>query len=425
MSSINIIARLLFMLLLSASTALAASITATPSGTAASFSVDGAGMDGVAGIQLDIEYAGSLSKPTVTQGGLVAGAMFVVNSSLRPGLIKIAIIRSSAFSGSGQIAQITFASGSGSITSLRFTMINSNGATVDPATNNSTAAATITTPGIPFSQTNSVDQQNEVRQVTQSAKAAAATLPTYLGTVTLPTNIQQNADLQPAPSPAPSAFRAKPPLAPTAEKTLLAGTQVADNKLAKTPQYIVYKSVLERFKLNGGSKKLADVAALFDKKIAQNIRQEPAILLNTGHAKAILTIDLPVINSSPNFAVSGGTLVSFNQDSKVKGRWIVVVLPEAGTVNVPLTIIAGFDEYEYPLTVALPVKKTLALDEGGWRRFLKEAGMAKAPLHDLNNDGVRDYIDEYIFVAGYLANKAERRHSTKSAGVKSKSGITR
>ena len=150
------------------------------------------------------------------------------------------------------------------------------------------------------------------------------------------------------------------------------------------------------------------MAALFDKEVAQTIHQEPAIILSDGQSNVTLTIDIPSrISSSPNFAVNGGTLISFKQDKQSKSRWIVEVLPEAGTVKASVTIIAGVDEFEYPLTVAPPVKTTLPIDERGWKTFLKEVGLPTAPLHDLNNDGKRDYVDEFLFVANYLSNKAK------------------
>jgi hypothetical protein len=149
------------------------------------------------------------------------------------------------------------------------------------------------------------------------------------------------------------------------------------------------------------------MVALFDKKVAQTIHQKPEVLLSDGQSKAELTVDIPArINYSPNFAVNGGTLVSFKQDKQIKGRWIVEVSPEAGTVKVTVTIIVGAEEFEFPLTVTPPVKTAIALDESGWGKFLKEVGTTKSPIHDLNNDGVRDYVDEFIFVANYLAGKS-------------------
>ena len=67
---------------------------------------------------------------------------------------------------------------------------------------------------------------------------------------------------------------------------------------------------------------------------------------------------------------------------------------------------AGAEEFEYPLTVAPPAKTALTLDESGWNRFLKEVGTSSAPQHDLNNDGLRDYVDEFIFVANHIARKS-------------------
>lgn len=94
-----------------------------------SFSIFGTNLNNVSGIQLDITYdSASLSSPTVTQGALVAGAIFQANTS-RPGSIKIAIISTQAFPVNGQIAAVSFASrtGSGGITSITTTMIDNRG----------------------------------------------------------------------------------------------------------------------------------------------------------------------------------------------------------------------------------------------------------------------------------------------------------
>jgi hypothetical protein len=101
----------------------------TGSGT---YSILGNNMDGVAGIQIEIKYdTASLSSPTVTQGGLVTGAILAANTST-PGVITIGIINTSAFSGNGQIAGISFASktGSAGITSITASLIDIKGSSV-------------------------------------------------------------------------------------------------------------------------------------------------------------------------------------------------------------------------------------------------------------------------------------------------------
>lgn len=123
-----------------------ATVSVTPTG-ATSYSILGSGMDNVSGIQLDITYdTASLAAPTITQGALVAGAMLAANTT-RLGFIKIAIISTRAFPGSGEIAAISFASktGNGGITSISTNMIDSNGLSIAASGSISTAETTTST----------------------------------------------------------------------------------------------------------------------------------------------------------------------------------------------------------------------------------------------------------------------------------------
>ena len=385
---------MLCVLFSSTSVLAATTISITPSGDS-SYSVMGSGLDGVAGIQFDITYDAALAPPTVTQGGAVTGAMFAANTS-RTGLIKIGVVSTRAFSGSGQIAAISFVSktGSSGITSVTASMIDSTGAKVPvfasvTGVSDNNISGLSNTPGVPFSQTSQTDTATS----------------TYLGTVVLPTD-QQQRPVSPPEATSNPPVDTREPTPRTAEQPQLVDKPTTHTKPAETSQYVVYKGILDRFRLYTGSKKLSAYKALFDKNIAQAIQQQPALLVNNGQSKAVLTVDIPASkNSSLNFAVNGGVLVAFKQDKRDKNRWMVEVLPDAGTLVVTLTILSGNEGYEYPLTVVPPVKTTLTFDERGWNRFLKEVGTAKAPLNDLNKDGVRDYKDEFIFVANCLSSK--------------------
>lgn len=411
-----LLASTLFVLSWPASARAAATVSVSPAGDS-SYTVQGSNMSGVAGIRLDIAYdTGSLhGTPTVTQGGLVAGAMLAANTSL-PGIIKIAIISTRAFSGSGQIASISFASktGNGGITSVTASMIDSSGSAIAVSTASPTgetaAPEVITTPSVPISQTSqqaSSSTQQQSSSATATSSTVTTTIPAHLDTVTLPSEQQQRTDSQPAISTTVPVNSEEPAAAKSVEQPHPSDKPAADAKPEETPQYVIFKGIIDRFRQYNGSKKLTDMAALFDKKVAQSISQEPSILLSDGHSKATLAIDIPVRStSSPNFAVNGGTLVSFKQNQQSRGRWIVEVLPETGAPRVTVTIIAGAEEFEFPLTVAPPVKTVLTLDESGWEKFMKEVGTTGAPIYDFNNDGVRDYMDEFIFVANYLAGKS-------------------
>ncbi len=124
--------------------AVAASVSVLSTGNGI-FIVLGTDIDGVSGIQLDLNYDTSmLTSPTVTQGGLVSGSIFAANTSI-PGLVKIAAITTNPFLGSGTIATISFAtqSGSGVITLVTSSIIDGAG-TVIPSS--------VTIIGVPYPQ---------------------------------------------------------------------------------------------------------------------------------------------------------------------------------------------------------------------------------------------------------------------------------
>jgi hypothetical protein len=404
------IALLLFAVLSLSTNAHAYTVSVIPSGDK-TFSVQGSGMDGATGIRLDISYdAASLVIPSVTPGGAVTGAMFAANTN-QPGYIRIAIISTNTFSSNGQIATITFASktGSGGITSVTSSMIDKTGAQLASNPNKTSPETPSPDPVVPFSQpTQQVSTSNSstITKTSQTSASTSGTTPIYAGAVTLPTDVRQKSDTQPAPIAPNPDYGTETAQAKVTEQIEKPEKPTAVAKAEETPQYVVYKGIFERFKQYKENKKLASMAALFDRKVAAFIEQSPHILLTDGRTKAVLSIDLPArISSSPNFAVSGGKLVSFIQDKQLKGRWIVEVLPDVATGKSTVTIIAGVEQFEYPLTVAPEIKKTQTFDEKGWNIFLKEVGTVNVPLHDLNNDGVRDYMDEYIFVANYLVQK--------------------
>jgi hypothetical protein len=386
----------------------AAQVSIAPSGNS-SYVIMGSSMDGVAGMELNIRYDSVLLQgtPTVKQDSLVSGAMFAANTSI-PGLIKVAIISNQAFSGSGAIATVTFTSKItvAPLPTLTAQMIDNKGAPLS-ASVGTFVPEVIATSG-QTEQTGQAPQTSRTPHADQTGQTGITSTPTSIpGSVTFPAEHQppgmqpttEQTPPQPAPSEESAVSRSSEPAAPT-------GKIPVETRAEETPQYIVFKGVLDRVKAYSGSRNLQALAALFDKKVTQTIRQEPDPALSNGQNKVVVTVDIPArITVAPTFTVSGGTVVSSRQEKQVKGRWIVEVVPEADTVRTAVTISAGAEEFEYPLTVAPPVKAAFSFDENGWSRFVREVGTAEAPQHDFNKDGVRDYIDEYIFVANYLARK--------------------
>jgi hypothetical protein len=399
-------------------------ITIAPAGNN-TYIVNGSLMDGVAGIELQITYAAPLGTPTITAGSLVSGAIFAANPN-SPGLIRVAIISTSPFSGNGPIAKIVFASGSNNAADPQlasYSMIDSKGATLSSQTTpvSSLPDPTITSAGIPFSSTptpttpsttpsTATNTTTTTTTTTSTTSSGTSSTPTYLGTVAMPQESHPQPDVK-TPTPKQEQPVWDQPAPPPAEQPQFAEKSVPVKKETETEteQYLVYTSVSERFKQYNGEKSLAKLSELFKREVSSSIHQDPSPMLSDGTTLVTLTVDLPSrITAAPNFAINGAKLLSHKQEPTVKGRWIVTALPEAATSATTLTIIAGSEAFEYPLTLAPPHRTTLKLDEAGWNTFLTTSGTAEAPLYDLNQDGVRDYLDEFIFVTNYLVQKTVR-----------------
>lgn len=384
------------MLLMSIQSAFAASVTITPTAVG-TYSVQGNSMDGVAGIDLKIIYdSSSLSSPTVSQGSLVAGALMAANTN-NPGSIKIAIVSTKALSGSGQIATVTFTTqnGAGGISSASVSMINSKGAPIAAQVVVSSGSAVsaptsdfTTTPGVPFSQPGAA----------ATTTAPTSSIPTYLGTVNMPSDVQTKSDTksadvtgEPVQLPEPAATK---PVEPPAEIKPVSEPQKSV-KVTMTS----YKGILDNFSAYKGKKTPAIFIALFSKEITPAIRQEPAIAMSDGKtAVSLLVKHVPSGDKSPNFALNGAKLVSISKDAS--STWIIEAMPHKGIMQASLTIMTDSEYIEYPLTLA-PTIDGVSSSEADFVVFLNDSGAAP-PKHDLNSDGKHDYLDDFTYTANYL-----------------------
>lgn len=382
----------------------------------------GNGMDGVAGIELIINYDSSkLSTPTVTKGSLVSQGMLAANTSV-PGVIRIAIISTTPFSGSGQIAAVKFAntSGTGWIKLVSQSLIDGGAVKIPGDPSAAGAESESNSPTSSAGQSDSAGEvpvqasPNSVPSPTATTTTPPPTATVVLGSVNYTTT---QAETPPArtetqtPEPVATSYQNpvshqpepdSPPPSPAPRSR-----QPAPDAVTIEPgQQITYKGVLDRFKTYQGDKSLPFMAALFRKEISRFIRQEPEAALSDGKTRIRIIVDLPDgLRSSPNFALDNATLISAKKDSAMKNRWIIEALPDAAVWKATLSIIAGEDGFEYPLTVAPPLGNSLKADQAGWNIFLKAIGTPQKPQYDFNKDGLRDYIDEFIFVVNHLAKK--------------------
>lgn len=371
------------------------------------YTVTGSGLENIGAIDLTLNYdASSLGTPAISKGSLISDAMMAANAN-NPGSISIAIISTKAISGSGQIVAITFASrnGSGGITSCSGTLTDSSGKPVSgPCTVAAGSVGTIpTVPGIPFSTAPTVAPAATPPPVTAGIPAATpSVVPVDPGTQNTTAGDRVTIDTKPVDAPVPAVQHTEPPVSAAVIPP------VEEKKIVELPkprelQMISPKAALESFRTYQGEKSPAILAALMTREIMPNIHQVPAVILSDGTTTVKILVKLASGDKeSPNFALNGARLVTLGKD-ETAATWVIEALPQKNILQASLTILAGSEVIEYPLTLAPPVPD-ISPEEILFSVFLKDSGVVP-PRRDLNGDGRHDYLDDYIYTANYLKLK--------------------
>lgn len=340
------------------------------------FILQGSAMDTVSGMDVTLSYDPSLlSGPTVTQGSLISGAMMAANTNISGG-IKLAVVSTKPFAGSGPIATISFSTykEGGAITIANSSLINASGAAVASQTSQGTQTSgqgLIATPGIPFSVAMTVaDAPKENVEQTPAKETASATIATPE---------QSKAPELPAPS-------APEPTPPTKQQ----GAAVeSDNETIET----VIASVLDQFSDYSGKPDLDAYKKLFDRPFLP-IQQIPKIAITDGTSTIKVVLPINSEGHSPGVSIGNGKLISLKREGK---QWSVEIAPVRNSLYTTLYLSMGNEMTVIPLTVAPPLP-LLAPDEEEFRKLLQQG----ESIPDVSGDEVSTYVDDYIYTANYL-----------------------
>jgi hypothetical protein len=390
----------------------AAVLTVSPSGSG-TYLVQGTDLEKVAAMYLVINYdSTTMANPRVIKGDLISDVLMASNTN-QTGTILISFVRAypKVKTGSGPIAVIPYdplGSSPGKITYFTATLTDVNGAPLSaqaiivPGATTASSTQTGGTGGTPTGGTTTTGG------TTDSTSAAGPKV--IGGSVTLPSDS----------SPTPGKAREEAPPVQTesgskgsvgapAEGEAKEGQQ---GRVAALPpaekKMTVHKSILERFREFQGVKDPKALMALFTSDPMPGIRQEPPVAISDGKTRLKVFIDLPATGKeTPNFALKGAQMVSVKMAENTK--WVIEALPETGVYDASITVMQSQFAIEIPLAVAprvaISTGKAGTKDEAGFAFFLKTRGSAKSPRFDLNGDGVRNYIDDYIFTANYLSEQ--------------------
>ncbi len=393
------------LLLLPAAALAAPQLAVLPSGKS-SYTVQVSGLAGASGMDVVISYdTASLGSPQVSQGSVAGGTLFLANVNV-PGRIHFAFVSTHSIPESGTVATVSFSprGGQGGVTGVTASLVSGGGRQSQIAASFSNQqAADNSSWQQPGGGNSSGGPSSQASTSVDTAAKSPAANPAGLGTLTLGTPQGESQEKKEA---APLSATPEPPqpaTLPAAEPSQVkAESQAAEPAAAPRPRLTPPPGVLQLFSRYGGERTPQALQALFVPPKDSWVRQDPPLAPSDGKSAVKVTVELPDLpRHSPNFALVGAKAISLRMVGEKS--WQVELLPTAGVVESTL-LMADEGTVEIPITVIPPMPasyggKPLA---PGMARFLKERGTEKAPAGDLNGDGRRDAVDDYIYVGNAL-----------------------
>jgi hypothetical protein len=166
-----------------------------------------------------------------------------------------------------------------------------------------------------------------------------------------------------------------------------------------------YQAVLELFRSFDSQPSIEAFTALFAKR-ESDYSQEPGIAIADGKSTVRIVLSNLSGETAPNFAFTSARAVSV---TKKGDAWVIAAEPGSGTLTAGITVLSEDRLTEFPLTtspyVDVDLDRSGVITEADFMLYLKERGKTTGLKFDLNRDGRRDYIDDFIFTANYLVSK--------------------
>ncbi len=411
----------LIVVLLRALPAAAASSLVLSNSGAASYILQGVGMENVAALDVTITYSTRLlDNPRLMQGPLVSGAMTAINTNT-PGTIRVGIVTTKPITGTGIIAAMTF-DGKGNaadgIESFKASITNINGGSLP-------VLVQIINPAVMVADSSSGEASQAPILVSAVPARQFAVQPATTAVITKsedaeifepeiqPAEPEEEAMPQENPVHAKTAAgqenKAAPQSKPQQETKMPQESKKSDGVQTKAPARTIYaqKSILQKFSSYKGYRTPKGLTALFNQDFLLGFTQEPSIVLSDGSSLAKISfIAMNIGNNPPKPEMTEGSISSLVPDPDNTNTWIANVKPDKGAYATSFIVPQEKLTMQFPLTVA--PKANVDLDNSGtvtendFLVFLKGQGTLQL---DLNGDGKRDYIDDYIFAANFIVER--------------------
>jgi len=392
------------------------------------FILQASDLSNVASVDVALRYdSPPLANPRITSGSLTAGAMTMANTS-SPGTVKVSVL-GQAIKGTGSIATITFDTGASpsTLTAVSGNITDMSGRavafTLDPADRSQSLAA-LNPPGeeksdAAIDNSQLADPPAEPAQPAQPPATETSLRPVVAGgSVTLPSDEMREKEEagDRGEVPVREEVRATEEQQEPLEQPLVAEKRQAEPvtsepsaadpavSKAEEPPLKSLPSMLEQFRLLPAEVNVTAMTSILSTRGVGLFKQDPPIAIADGKSVVRVLIFGVASDKAPNFAFHAVRSVSL---SVVPDGWLVEARPEKGAVAASISMLLNGNLQNFPLIVSPAAK--VDLDGSGqvsrydFRLFIRERGTERAP--DLNRDGKRDYLDDYIFTANYLVAK--------------------
>ncbi len=381
------------------------------------FLLQGIGIEDASAMEINITYdTATLFNPRVVEGPLVTGAMTAVNPNI-PGTVRIVMIRLTPIRGNGVIATLTFdriGAASGRINDLNVRLANAKGSPL-------AALVQVNNPPDTLANSSYASQEQNLPSSPSSVPVTAAVSgvgPTVIiaGQQTKP---DETRDIPNASQPGNAdgqAVKQSTDSLPEKEPVVVARTfdGTGGAKFPSSPgrgmfrEMYMQKSVLDLFRDYRGEKTADALFALFDRESLIGCRQEPLVALSDGKSVVkVIFIAPPGDLAASDIAVMGARLLSLKKDTDNTNTWIAELLPETGEYRVSMAVSQGNLKMIYPLTIApkMEIEKGHSgqMTKADYDRYLKKVKTSGSSAKNMDNDRSKDYVNDYIVAANYLA----------------------
>ncbi|KIH76493.1 hypothetical protein SAMN05660860_01597 [Geoalkalibacter ferrihydriticus] len=166
-------------------------------------------------------------------------------------------------------------------------------------------------------------------------------------------------------------------------------------------EMLSFPSPLECLAQADANKSLDARLDLVRKPVGDRVQQQPAVAVADGETSLYLHFPTLDGSESPNLVLSD---LRMQRLSKEEGRWVLEAVPHNDIWEAKVFVIGQGKMWQVPVVVTplrdIDFDGNGRIDAADYRLFRQ--GDPFDAQFDLNGDGVRDVIDEFIFLANYL-----------------------